>query len=148
MVKQSINYTSSLLTLFFVVLLGSYVVAHLLPRDAFFAYHSIKPEYPVFDLDEEITFVSHYNIHIPVEMSWLDVLICDYDNDGRGFKRVRQFESSYPGRRGAGEYKSTWTYRAAPLPKPATCYLQSKVEGEWFGAHKFQTVISPHFRVE
>lgn len=144
------NYALSILTLVAsFVLLGAVWLYTVLPTSVWFEYQEIVPLKEDFLVGESVSFVSIADFHRKSHVEWVDVLMCDLQNDEIG----AFFYSSYVSNavvepRKAGESGKPWKYQS-PIPEEeAVCYLDSTTVLQLpFGIKQQAKVTSSKFTV-
>ena len=129
-----------------------YSFFRVMPMSYWVEYQAIQAPVTPLELEEPPVFVSHAigATEKAVNISWNDVLRCNFDDNGDGFKYLSNYESSVTNYIAKEEVRATsWQYNSTVPHKPAICYLDSTITIKLpFGIEKHQRIITDEFRYE
>lgn len=129
-----------------------YTFYKIMPMSFWIEYQSIEVPAKVLSLGEPPVFVSHAtgSTERSADIEWNDVLRCNFDENGHGFKYLSNYESSVTAYKPEESVRATsWQYNSAVPDSPAICYLDSTITLILpYGIEKHQNVITNRFRYE
>ena len=99
-----------------------------LPFEHFVTYHSIKPTKEEFKIDEHLSFVSDYEITKPVPIEWIDIVRCDFNDDGK-YRFHREYISRYNPLKPHARSEQCWDYPRS-VSHAGECFLDSTAKIE------------------
>lgn len=99
----------------------------VMPTSHWIHYTGFAPNESEYSLGDPINFTSYAEVKVPVEVSWEDILYCDY-HDGKGYQYASYYYS-------AKYYKEpvdlsdgfSWTFNGPAVARPSRCYVHSTV---------------------
>jgi len=122
----------------------SYFFILVMPYAYWFEYESVEPIKQEFTLNDKPTFISDTNVKRPVEITWNDVLMCDY-KDWLWYRLYRSLTQTYTYTE-ARDLMEPWIFNIRWPLYPATCYMETFATANLeYWVHKTQTVRSKEF---
>jgi len=124
--------------------IAMYVFLLVMPYTYWFEYESVQPIKQEFTVNEKPTFMSDTNIRRPVNITWNDVLMCDY-KDWIWYRLYRSLTQTYTYTE-ARDLMEPWIFDIRWPLYPATCYMETFATANLhYWVSKTQTVRSKEF---
>lgn len=119
----------------------------LMPRSYYFNYDSITSSKEVFEVGEDIYFISKSEINRSFPMQWEDILYCKNEDGVKKYYSVYYSGKNNPKIKNLEEIK--WRYGAYVPKKKSECYLEANIKmNVGYEIIKSQIVESNNFKIK